>query len=53
MLLMLFPWDITSANDTSASKGECDRKILAELNALVPEGRREKWIDSWYEVSLD
>ena len=29
-------------NETSAGKHECDRKILAELNALVPKGRREK-----------
>ena len=29
-------------NDTPAGKHECDRKMLAELNALVPEGRREK-----------
>ena len=29
-------------NDTPAGKRECDRKMLAELNALVPEGRREK-----------
>ena len=25
-----------------AGKHECDRKLLAELNALVPKGRREK-----------
>ena len=29
-------------NETSAGKHECDRKMLAELNALVPKGRREK-----------
>ena len=29
-------------NDTPAGKRECDRKMLAELNALVPRGRREK-----------
>ena len=29
-------------NDTSAGKRECDRKMLKELNALIPEGRREK-----------
>ena len=29
-------------NDTPAAKRECDRKMLAELNALVPEGSREK-----------
>ena len=29
-------------NHTSAGKRECDRKMLAELNALVPRGRREK-----------
>ena len=29
-------------NETSAGKRECDRKMLAKLNALVPEGRREK-----------
>ena len=29
-------------NDTPAGKRECDRKILAELNALVPKDRREK-----------
>ena len=28
--------------DTPAGKREFDRKMLAELNALVPEGRREK-----------
>ena len=35
-------------NDTPAGKRECDRKMLAELNALV-----KKWIESRYEVSLD
>ena len=30
--------------DTPAGKRECDRKMLAELNALVPKGRRE-WVD--------
>ena len=39
--------------DTSVGKRECDRKMLAELNAFVPEGRGEKGLDSWYEVSLD
>ena len=29
-------------NDTQAGKRECDRKMLVELNALVPKGRREK-----------
>ena len=29
-------------NDTPAGERECDRKMLAELNALVPEDRREK-----------
>ena len=29
-------------NVTPAGKRECDRKMLAELNALVPKGRREK-----------
>ena len=29
-------------NNTSAGKRECDRKMLAELNALVPKDRREK-----------
>ena len=29
-------------NDTSAGKRECDRKMLDELNALVPKVRREK-----------
>ena len=29
-------------NDTPAGKRECDRKMLAELNVLVPEGSREK-----------
>ena len=29
-------------NDTSAGKRKCDRKMVEELNALVPEGRREK-----------
>ena len=28
--------------DTPAGKRECERKMLAELNVLVPEGRREK-----------
>ena len=29
-------------NDTPTGKRECDRKILVELNALIPKGRREK-----------
>ena len=29
-------------NDTPAGKRQCDRKMLEELNALVPDGRREK-----------
>ena len=29
-------------NDTPAGKRECDRKMLAELNALIPKGRCEK-----------
>ena len=29
-------------NDTPPGKCGCDRKMLAELNALVPEGRCEK-----------
>ena len=29
-------------NDTPAGKRECDRKMLAELNALVSKDRREK-----------
>ena len=29
-------------NDTPAGKRECDRKMQAEVDALVPEGRREK-----------
>ena len=29
-------------NDTPAGNRECDSKMLAELNALVLEGRREK-----------
>ena len=29
-------------NNTPTGKRECDRKMLAELNALVPEDRREK-----------
>ena len=29
-------------NDTPAGKHECDREMLAELNALVPKGIREK-----------
>ena len=29
-------------NDTPAGKHECGRKMLAESNALVPKGRREK-----------
>ena len=29
-------------NDTPAGKRECDRTMLAELNVLVPEGKREK-----------
>ena len=28
--------------DTPTEKRECDRTMLAELNALVPKGRREK-----------
>ena len=28
--------------DNQSDKHECDRKMLAELNALVPKGRREK-----------
>ena len=28
--------------DNPAGKSECDRKMLAELNTLVPKGRREK-----------
>ena len=28
--------------DNPAGKHECDRKMLAEVNALVPKGRREK-----------
>ena len=28
--------------DDPARKSECDRKMLAELNTLVPKGRREK-----------
>ena len=28
--------------DNPTGKHECDRKMLAELNALVPKGRREK-----------
>ena len=44
MQLMLFLCAMTSAidNDTPAGKRECDRKMLAELNALIPEGRRGK-----------
>ena len=38
--------------DNETGNPECDRKMLAELNALTPWGRREK-VDSWYEVSLD
>ena len=29
-------------NDTPAGKRECHRKMLAELNALIPECRRDK-----------
>ena len=29
-------------NDTPARKRECDCKMIAELNALIPKGRREK-----------
>ena len=29
-------------NDTPAGKRECGRKMQAELNALVPDGRRKK-----------
>ena len=29
-------------NDTPAGKQESDRKMLVELNALLPKGRREK-----------
>ena len=28
--------------DNETGKSECDRKMLAELNALTPRGRREK-----------
>ena len=28
--------------DNPSGKHECDRKMLAELNTLVPKGRREK-----------
>ena len=45
MLLMLFSCAMTFChrdNDTPAGKRECDRKMLAELNSLVPKGRREK-----------
>ena len=36
-------YDICSRDkDTPVGKRECDRKILAELNALVPKGRRGK-----------
>ena len=28
--------------DNPTGKHECDRKMLAELNTLVPKGRREK-----------
>ena len=31
-----------SYRDNPAGKSECDRKMLAELNTLVPKGRREK-----------
>ena len=31
--------------DNETGKSECDRKMLAELNALTPRGRREK-VDS-------
>ena len=41
-------------NDTPAGKRECDRKMLAEQNVLVPPRVDVKrWIDSWYEASLD
>ena len=38
-------------NDTPAGKRECDRKMLAELNALVPKGRHEK-VDRQLERSI-
>ena len=45
MQLMLFPCVMTFCyrdNDTPAGKRECDLKMLAELNTLVPKDRREK-----------
>ena len=33
---------MTCYRDNPAGKHECDRKMLAELNALVPKGRRKK-----------
>ena len=29
-------------NDAPAGKGECDRKMLAELHVFLPKGRRAK-----------
>ena len=40
-------------NDTPTGKRECDRKMLAELNALIPKGRREKVDRQLVQVSLD
>ena len=34
------PYDICYL-DNESGKPECDRKMLAELNALTPRGRRE------------
>ena len=34
--------DATSMRVNPTGKSECDRKMLAELNKIVPKGRREK-----------
>ena len=38
--------------DNPAGKHECDRKMLAELNTLVPKGRHEK-VDRLLVQSID
>ena len=39
--------------DNENGKPECDRKMLAELDALSPRGNVKRWVGTWYEVSLD
>ena len=43
MLSTIYTYTMTFAIEINPTgKHECDRKMLAELNALVPKGRREK-----------